>query len=262
MVVALLLERVIFHFLPEEFMVLLFSGEKLNSLKDAFIIFFISFAVIALIEEIVKYEVLYTFTSRMRTCDQIIDYVKLGIAVGLGFATVENVYYFLTYHWDKVLVVTAVFVSRFFLATLAHILYGALLGYYLGHAACNKVYEKSFIRKGIVSAVLLHGLFNFSVFTGAAFYNVFLVLGVLVVIIKWFKDRRLLERAVIHKELDLALRPVLPDQLEIKNFFSFSSLSDEHRHIILKKISFCPYCLSRLPKGVEFCVYCKKKIDR
>jgi len=224
-------------FLPNEFIGILFGSHPLGGFKDAIVIFFLSFFVIAFLEEIVKFEVLYTITSKTRTCDQIIDYIKLGIAVGLGFATAENVYYFFVYHWDQLFTVTTVFILRFSLTTLAHILYGAVLGYYLGHAACNRIREKTFIRKGITASVLLHGFFNFLVFTGTAFYNVILVLIILGVLIKWFHDRRLFEKIITEPSSpSLIEKPIMAEPVEIESFFSVRVMNNAERRVILKEI--------------------------
>lgn len=260
-VIALLLERIVFHFLPKEYIGILFGGEELRTLSQVAIIFSISFFVIAFVEEIIKFEALHTIVSKAKTCDQIIDFVKLGIATGLGFATAENVYYFFVYHWDQFLTVAAVFISRFFLTTLAHVFYGAILGYYLGHAACSPLNKKTFIRKGIIAAIILHGLFNFMIFTNVAFYNVILVLVTLIILIKWLRDRRLFEIAINQEYSSLFYQPILFEPPEAKSFLSFKPISDQRKSFILKKINFCPYCLNKLRKNAEVCLNCKKKVN-
>lgn len=261
-IIALLLERIVFYFLPNDFVGILFGSHPLGSFKDAIIIFFLSFFVIAFIEEIIKFEVFYTITSRTKTCDQIIDYIKLGIAVGLGFATAENVYYFFAYHWDQLFTITTVFILRFSLTTLAHILYGAVLGYYLGHAACNKIREKTFVRKGIMASILLHGFFNFLVFTGTAFYNVILLLIILGVLMKWFHDRRLFEKIITEPSFPSSLieKPIMAEPVEIESFFCVKVMNSAQKRVMLKDINFCPYCLAKIEPGVGFCPNCEKQI--
>lgn len=260
-IAALLLERIVFYFLPKEYIGILFGGGELRALSQVVIIFSISFFVIALIEEFIKYEVLHTIVSRAKTCDQIIDFVKLGIAVGLGFATAENVYYFFAYHWDQFLTVAAVFVSRFFLTTLAHVFYGAVLGYYLGHTIRNPLNKKIFIRKGIIAAIIIHGLFNFMIFTNVAFYNVILVLVTLIILVKWLRDRRLFEIAINQEHSSSLYQPILFEPPEAKSFLSFKLISDQRKSFVLKKINFCPYCLNKLRKNAEVCWNCKKKVN-
>lgn len=259
--VALLLERVVFSFLPKDFTSFLFNNGTVDTLRDVFFIFLVSFFIIALIEELLKFEILYTVSIKSKSSNQIIDYIKLGIATGLGFATAENVYYFIAFQRSEVFTVVNFFMARLFLSTLAHIIYGAVMGYYLGHAAYYKLYSKNFIRKSIVAAFLLHGLFNFLIFVNVSFYNVILVITALLIMLKWFKDRRFLEQIGPNKNLLPVSQLSFSETLELRSYLSLGETSSEQRKVILKKLTFCQFCLSKMHKGEEFCLKCKRKIE-
>lgn len=256
---AVLLERVIFKMLPENFVSIIFNGQEIKTFSEVLVVFFISFFVIALIEELLKYKIIYTVASNFKTCNQIIDYIKLGIACGLGFATVENAYYFFVFGQGEILVSVMVFVSRLFLSTLAHIIYGAVMGYYLGHANFNKIYKKIFIRKSVIAAVVMHGFFNFLIFTNVAFYNVLLVAVALLVLLKWFKDRRFLEQVITTGHYSGVSQLSFSETPELYNYLSYEQISPGQKKAVLKKLTFCPYCLSKISGGETFCLRCKKE---
>lgn len=69
----------------------------------------VSFLIIALIEEGSKYLMMRRFMRKAQDMDQIIDGVQLGIATGLGFAFLENTFYFLKlfrgYEFDVLVIV-------------------------------------------------------------------------------------------------------------------------------------------------------------
>lgn len=257
---ALLIERIVFYLLPLDFVLTLFGGKEITTPQEVIVIFLFSFFVIAFIEELLKYLIIYAAAIKFNIGNRIIDYVKIGMATGLGFATAENIYYFLSFHLDEVFTITAVFISRFFLATLAHIIYGAVLGYYTGHASMDKINSPSFLKKGLISAILIHGLFNFMVFTNVTFYNIILIAAALAVLAKWFQDRRLLEQKMNQPDSTRLFKPFLFEPLEMQNYLYASNASGQHKKDIIKKLSFCPYCLAKVRDNQEFCLHCNKKI--
>src|SRR3989344_3272542 len=88
-----------------------------------------TFFVVATVEEGLRYLALQIWVRRGRTIDQVFDGLVLGVAMGLGFATLENTLYFLDLitsgSFDTLVFV---FFLRFMISTLAHISFGGLMG--------------------------------------------------------------------------------------------------------------------------------------
>ena len=100
--------------------------------------------------------------------------VNMGV-VGLGFATFENFFYAMNYGEN-------ILMTRSFTATLAHLIFGLFIGYWVGLSKINiKKYEivptlTSVIHKykkikwvlysliGLVCAILFHGLWNYNLY--------------------------------------------------------------------------------------------------
>lgn len=106
---------------------------------------------VALIEESVKFSVVRVLPYRSKQFDEAMDGVIFGIAAGLGFAAVENIFYTFTYGGGVAL-------FRAFVSVPGHAFYGAVLGYYLGEAKVRKVPWLAI--QGLALAVLLHAVFD------------------------------------------------------------------------------------------------------
>jgi RsiW-degrading membrane proteinase PrsW (M82 family) len=112
--------------------------------------FFFLFGV-ALFEELSKFIAVRVLAYRSRQFDETMDGVIFGIAAGLGFAAVENVFYVLQYGG-------AVALFRAFVSVPGHAFYGAIMGYYLARAKFDKKPWLAVVGLGI--AMLLHAIFD------------------------------------------------------------------------------------------------------
>ena len=106
---------------------------------------------VALIEETLKFAVVRFLPYRSKKFDESMDGVIFGIAAGLGFAAVENIFYVFQYGG-------AVALFRAFVSVPGHAFYAAVMGYHLGEA---KVHKKPWLAvRGLALAILLHTVFD------------------------------------------------------------------------------------------------------
>jgi RsiW-degrading membrane proteinase PrsW (M82 family) len=136
----------------------------------------IAFAMVAPVEEIVKFLCLRYYAYRSPNFNEPLDGIIYSVMVAMGFATLENIFYVMQYGMQNALL-------RMFTAVPAHATFGIAMGYFAGIA---KFSRNSFFNlvMGILLAVLLHGAYNFFQFisfiegmaTGAL---VSLVLGII-----------------------------------------------------------------------------------
>jgi len=120
--------------------------------------FFMAFFVVGLGEETLKYLVVVLYAFRKPCFNEPFDGIVYAVMVSLGFAAFENIFYVMEGG-------LSVAVLRMFTAVPMHAAFAVIMGYYIG---LSKYYrgaartEKSL--KGLVYAVLLHGLYDFVLF--------------------------------------------------------------------------------------------------
>jgi RsiW-degrading membrane proteinase PrsW (M82 family) len=118
-----------------------------------------SFALTAPLEEAAKFLALLIGVSIWREFDEPLDGVIYGIAVGLGFASAENLLF------GAGGVSSVVLLQRGLTSTLGHVAFSGSLGYFLGHAWFARGGARfGWGMAGFGSAVLLHGLYDFLLF--------------------------------------------------------------------------------------------------
>ena len=120
--------------------------------------FFMAFFVVGLGEETLKYLVVILYAFRKPCFNEPFDGIVYAVMVSLGFAAFDNIFYVMEGG-------LSVAVLRMFTAVPMHAAFAVIMGYYIG---LSKYYkgtartEKSL--KGLVYAVLLHGLYDFVLF--------------------------------------------------------------------------------------------------
>ncbi len=141
-----------------------FVGEQLRTLfevdanSDLFGIIIYAFIVVALTEEGMKYLVLRNYAYRLKEFDEPYDGIMYGATISLGFAAIENVLYVFQGGEDVALL-------RMVTAVPAHAVFGVLMGYYAGRARFLAKGSPQIERlKGLLIAVLFHGLYDFFLF--------------------------------------------------------------------------------------------------
>jgi RsiW-degrading membrane proteinase PrsW (M82 family) len=141
-----------------------FVGGQLRTLlgvgmgSDIWGIVVYAFVVVALTEEGMKYLVLRNYAYRLKEFDEPYDGIMYGATISLGFAAIENVLYVMEGGQEVALL-------RMFTAVPAHAVFGILMGYFAGRAKFMAKGSPQIERlKGLLIAVLFHGLYDFFLF--------------------------------------------------------------------------------------------------
>ena len=105
-----------------------------------------------------------------RQFDEPLDGIIYGTAVGLGFASVENVIYIVR-HDEPVLALT-----RGFTATLAHVATTGSMGFFVGLSRFRPASRAPFLwLTGLAIAVAFHGVYDYFLFAGGPMAMVALI---------------------------------------------------------------------------------------
>ena len=122
-----------------------------------------TFVSVAIIEETMKYLAVRAKAYNSINFNEVMDGVVYGVAAGLGFATVENIFYVLGFGTISTALIRA------FMSVPSHAAYGGIMGFYLGMAKpfrlTSKQHERKLIITGLAIAILLHGLYDTIAFT-------------------------------------------------------------------------------------------------
>lgn len=121
-----------------------------------------AFLIVALTEELLKFAALRIYAYRQRSFDEPLDGIVYGVMVAMGFATLENIFYVLTY--AKIGQGYQVGLLRMFLSVPAHATFGVLMGYYAGRARFNPAKRNRLFTLGLFWAVFFHGTFDVLLF--------------------------------------------------------------------------------------------------
>jgi RsiW-degrading membrane proteinase PrsW (M82 family) len=120
---------------------------------------FKAFVVAGLVEEYLKLTVVRLTAFRDPAFDEVMDGVVYTVVAGMGFACLENVLYVLSSSLGTALV-------RAFTAVPLHAVSSGLMGYSLGRAriATSAGATQALVARGLLSAVAVHGLYDFLLF--------------------------------------------------------------------------------------------------
>jgi RsiW-degrading membrane proteinase PrsW (M82 family) len=125
---------------------------------------FESFALAGYVEESAKAIVLFTAIYHWDEFDEPLDGVVYGVAVSLGFATLENVLYIVQSQAGVDRGLTIVW-QRALFAVPAHALFGGAMGFYAGKAKFDRTNPAALWRDRALSVlvpVLFHGAYNYA----------------------------------------------------------------------------------------------------
>ena len=112
---------------------------------------------VAMVEELSKFFMLYAYAYRQPEFDEPFDGIVYAVMVGMGFATLENIFYVYQYGMATGWV-------RMFMAVPAHASFAILMGYFMGRAKFNHARERQLIVAGIFWASFFHGSYDFFLF--------------------------------------------------------------------------------------------------
>lgn len=122
---------------------------------------------IALVEEVLKYLVVKEKVVSNPEFDEPLDAMLYMIISALGFAALENLLFFFSpeiflLSFEEILVLVS---FRFITATFLHALCSGLVGYFLAQSFFETKNRFKLITTGLGIAIILHGLYNFSIMT-------------------------------------------------------------------------------------------------
>ena len=118
----------------------------------------IAAGIVGVVEEAVKFTALFLAIYRHVQFDEVIDGILYGVAVSLGFATVENVAYVLQGG-------TQVGILRASLSVPGHAFFGAVRGFYVGVAKFSPR-PAGWLAAAVLLAAASHAAYDAAIFTG------------------------------------------------------------------------------------------------
>ncbi len=134
-----------------------------------------AFIVAAATEECFKLTALYAYVWKSPEFDERFDGIVYGVFVSLGFACAENILYvFGNLYSDGIASAFSTSISRAAFSIPCHFFCGVILGYYLSLAKFEQTNTSfttrgSAIFKGLLFAILFHGIYDFIVFYSGSF---------------------------------------------------------------------------------------------
>lgn len=189
-----------------------FAGAALPLMRvsDILLPAFGTFAIVAIIEEGMRYGLMRTWIKRSRVVDQVFDGLLIGVAVGLGFATLENTIYFLGLFRDGSFdTLVFVFFLRFIISTLAHISFSGLMGALIARGIFDLFNGRAFLISAFLIPWFLHGLYDLLLGINYGVYAVLVLLPPLLILIYWTNRR---DFFVVHRKNGRFLASAQPPQ--------------------------------------------------
>ena len=204
---------------PKRLLIKLFLGGLLSAFLTVFISFLIrlfipwfdlyveyytpiklliyTFIVVALVEELSKFVILYLFSYHNKEYNQLYDMVVYSVFVSLGFAWIENILYVYDGGLNSAL-------ARLFFAVPTHASVAVFMGYYLSLSKLSEINNKKDLRKkyllySILIPTSLHGIYDFLAYSS----NLLLVYGFFIFSCYLFlkANRRLMQMSKVNKDL-------------------------------------------------------------
>ncbi|MEE3955837.1 glutamic-type intramembrane protease PrsW [Peribacillus frigoritolerans] len=118
-----------------------------------------SFLTVAFIEEFFKWFILFFTIYNHVEFDEPYDGIVYGVAVSLGFATLENILYLFANG-------VHIAMGRALLPVSSHALFGVIMGYYLGKGKFSLSNAGPYLFLAFFIPFILHGLYNLILLKG------------------------------------------------------------------------------------------------
>lgn len=122
-----------------------------NIIKSEFIEAFLSSS---LLEEFFKWFILFYAIYQHVELDEPFDGIVYGVAVSLGFATVENIFYLIANGIEHAM-------ARALLPVSSHALFGVIMGFYIGKAKFTEGKKVKWIIASLILPFILHGSYDY-----------------------------------------------------------------------------------------------------
>jgi len=157
-----------------------------QNIPEEFLTFLDSYITAGLAEEFSKWIIFYFLIAKSKDFDSNYDGILYAVVISLGFALVENFFYV----YDGGITVA---IFRGALAVPGHALYGVAMGYFFSLYRFSITKNKrKLLAKSILIPALLHGTYDFIIFTannnlhkGLNFQVFFLLLFSIFIIFLW-----------------------------------------------------------------------------
>lgn len=139
-------------------------------------------------EEFIKWFVLYHIIYNHTEFDEPYDGIVYAVAVALGFATLENIFYawFEQTSFQQLLV-------RALLPVSGHALFGVMMGYYMGKAKFTEGSKsRRYLWLSLLFPIIWHGLFDYILLMFKSYW-IWLIMPFMIVL--WGRGLRKVNRA-------------------------------------------------------------------
>lgn len=113
-----------------------------------------AFLSVSLLEEFFKWFILFYTVYEHVEFDEPYDGIVYGVAVSLGFATAENIFYLIANGLEHAL-------GRALLPVSSHALFGVIMGYYLGKGKFSQTSKNKWLMLSLLLPFLLHGIYDY-----------------------------------------------------------------------------------------------------
>ena len=150
---------------------------------------FFSGSLSALLEEFFKWLILVVAIFKQTRFADPYDGILYGASVSLGFATIENLLFLVSFGIDDAIL-------RALLPVSSHALFGVVMGYYLGRAQFVQARRKTQLLLALLAPFLLHFLYNALIYSAQdqiLIWSLFM-LGLWIVALSRVKQAHLLSR--------------------------------------------------------------------
>jgi protease PrsW len=162
----------------------LYRGDVLNVTSIASAAY-LSFGVAGAVEEIAKFLVVRVGVYNSPHFEEPADGLVYSAAAALGFASLENVIYVISFGWQVLLV-------RGLISNIVHFLFSAAWGYPLALGKVGLI-KKGWTWLGLLVAIAAHGAFDFLLITGSVYsyglIPLFLGMGIAYVLMMRYANR-------------------------------------------------------------------------
>ena len=135
-----------------------------------------SFLSAAVVEEGLKFLVLYFVVYRLREFNEPMDAIVYGVCASLGFATLENIFYI--FYSDFGIEPIYLSILRGFTTIPAHAIFGVMMGYFFMRYAF--IHKSKSLFLSFLIPYLLHGFYNYFISIN------YFVISLALVIVSWF----------------------------------------------------------------------------
>ena len=135
-----------------------------------------SFLSAAVVEEGLKFLVLYFVVYRLHEFNEPMDAIVYGVCASLGFATLENIFYI--FYSDFGIEPIYLSLLRGFTTIPAHAIFGIMMGYFFMRYAF--IHKSKSLFLSFLIPYLLHGFYNYFIVIN------YFVISLALIIVSWF----------------------------------------------------------------------------